>query len=97
MNSAMRSSRKPQKPSIKEIVIMEKSSEQPQQNLEEKLLVLLQRLESLELRVSQLERPTIAYRRPKGNDYESLSDTLDYLHNNVEGIKKDLLQGARKV
>ena len=76
---------------------MDKSSEQPQQNLEEKLLVLLQRLESLELRVSQLERPTIAYRRPKGNDYESLSDTLDYLHNNVEGIKKDLLLVAKTV
>jgi hypothetical protein len=55
--------------------------------LEEKLLVLLQRLESLELRVSQLERPTIAYRRPQGRDYETLSDTLDYLHNNIEEIK----------
>ena len=25
-----------------------------------------------------------------GSDYEALSGTLDYLHNNVEGIKKDL-------
>ena len=76
---------------------MEKSSEQRQQNLEEKLLVLLQRLESLELRVSQLERPTIAYRRPTGKDYETLSDTLDYLHNNIEGIKKDLVRVAQSV
>ena len=75
---------------------MDKSSEQLL-NLEEKAPMLLQRLESLELRVSQLERPTIAYRRPKGNDYESLSDTLDYLHNNVEGIKKDLLLVAKTV
>lgn len=97
MNSAMRSSRKPQKPSIKEIVIMEKSSEQLQQNLEEKLLVLLQRLESLEKRVNLLERPTLAYRRPKAKEYESLSDTLDYLHNNVEGIKDDLVKVAKAV
>ena len=97
MNSAMRSSRKPQKPSIEEIVIMEKSSEQPQQNLEEKLLVLLQRLESLENRVKLLERPTLAYRRPSASKYESLSDTLDYLHNNVEGIKEDLLRVAKAV
>jgi len=76
---------------------MEKSSEQPQQNLEEKLLVLLQRLESLEQRVNSLERPTIAYRRPQGSNYETLSDTLDYLHNNVEGIKKDLLRVAQSV
>ena len=97
MNSAMRSSRKPQKPSIEEIQIMEKSSEQPQQNLEEKLLVLLQRLESLENRVKLLERPTLAYRRPSASKYESLSDTLDYLHNNVEGIKEDLLRVAKAV
>jgi len=76
---------------------MEKSSEQLQQNLEEKLLVLLQRLESLEQRVSLLERPTLAYRRPKAKEYESLSDTLDYLHNNVEGIKDDLVKVAKAV
>ena len=76
---------------------MEKLSEQRQQSLEEKLLVLLQRLESLENRVNLLERPTLAYRRPKASEYESLSDTLDYLHNNVEGIKKDLIQVAKAV
>ena len=32
------------------------------------------------------------YRRPAESDYESLSDTLDYLHNNVEGIKEDLVK-----
>lgn len=76
---------------------METSSEQQPTSLEEKLLVLLQRLESLEVRVSNLERPTLAYRRPEANEYETLSDTLDYLHNNVEGIKKDLLRVARAV
>jgi len=76
---------------------METSSEQPQKNLEEKLLVLSQRLESLEQRVTQMERPTIAYKRPSGDDYETLSNTLDYLHNNIEGIKKDLVRLSRAV
>jgi len=76
---------------------MEKSSEELQRNLEEKLLVLLQRLETLEQRVSALERPTIAYRRPQASEYETLSDTLDYLHNNVEGIKRDLIRVAQTV
>jgi len=49
------------------------------------------------MRVSALERPTLAYRRPSANEYETLSDTLDYLHNNVEGIKKDLLRVAKAV
>ena len=37
------------------------------------------------------------YRRPSENDYESLSNTLDYLHNNVEGLKKDLATMAKVV
>ena len=37
------------------------------------------------------------YRRPSGGDYETLSETLDYLHNNVEGIKKDLARVAQSV
>ena len=37
------------------------------------------------------------YRRPNASDYETLSNTLDYLHNNVEGLKKDLSQVARVV
>jgi hypothetical protein len=47
--------------------------------------------------VNLLERPTLAYRRPKAKEYESLSDTLDYLHNNVEGIKDDLVKVAKAV
>ena len=37
------------------------------------------------------------YRRPSGGDYESLSNTLDYLHNNIEGLKKDLAIVAKAV
>jgi hypothetical protein len=58
---------------------------------------LSERLQSLDQRISQLERPTLMYRRPSGRDYESLSETLDYLHNNIEGIKKDLIKVAQAV
>ena len=37
------------------------------------------------------------YRRPNGSDYESLSETLDFLHNNVAGIKEDLAIVAKAV
>lgn len=68
-----------------------------QQSLEQALLKLSERLQNLDQRITQLERPTLMYRRPSGSDYESLSDTLDYLHNNVEGIKGDLLKVAKAV
>lgn len=68
-----------------------------QQKLESALLKLSERLTSLDQRISQLERPQLMYRRPTDSNYESLSETLDYLHNNVEGMKKDLLQVARTV
>ena len=74
----------------------EKLSQQ-QQKLESALLKLSEKLTSLDQRISQLERPQLMYRRPTDSDYESLSETLDYLHNNVEGIKKDLVQVAKTV
>ena len=76
--------------------MMEELQEQ-QQNLERVLLQLSERLQSLDQRISNLERPTLMYRRPSGGDYETLSETLDYLHNNVEGIKKDLARVAQSV
>ena len=68
-----------------------------QQKLEEVLLKLSERLQNLDQRISQLERPTLMYRRPESNKHETLSDTLDYLHNNIEGIKKDLIKVATRV
>ena len=68
-----------------------------QQTLETALLKLSERLQSLDQRITQLERPTLMYRRPSSSEYETLSDTLDYLHNNVEGIKEDLIKVARAV
>ena len=75
---------------------MDKSTEQ-QQSLEQALLKLSERLQNLDQRITQLERPTLMYRRPSSSEYETLSDTLDYLHNNVEGIKEDLIKVARAV
>ncbi len=76
--------------------MMEELQEQ-QQKLDQVLLTLSERLQSLEERLLRLERPSLMYRRPNASDDETLSNTLDYLHNNVEGIKKDLLQVARSV
>ena len=70
---------------------------QQQQKLEAALLKLSERLQNLDQRISALERPQLMYRRPHSNKHESLSDTLDYLHNNVEGIKKDLAIVAKVV
>ena len=44
-----------------------------------------------------MERPTLMYHRPTSEDYETIAQTLDYLHNNVEGLKKDLLTIAKAV
>ena len=96
MHSATNLKVAPQRHSYEEIRMMEELQEQ-QQRLESALLVLSERLQNLDQRISQLERPTLMYRRPSGKDYESLSDTLDYLHNNIEGIKKDLLTVATRV
>ena len=68
-----------------------------QQSMEKALLKLSERLQSLDQRISQLERPTLMYRRPSGTDYETLSETLDYLHNNIEGIKEDLIKVSQAV
>jgi predicted nuclease with TOPRIM domain len=86
----------PLKHSYEEIRMMENLTELLQRH-ETLLLQLSERLQSLDQRISQLERPTLMYRRPSGKDYESVSDTLDYLHNNVEGLKQDLLKVARAV
>ena len=96
MHSVTSLSRGHLKHSIEVIKTMEELLQQ-QQKLESALLKLSERLTSLDQRISQLERPRLMYRRPSVSDYESLSDTLDYLHNNVEGIKKDLARVAKSV
>ena len=61
------------------------------------LLWLSERLTSLDQRISQLERPTLMYKRPTSEEYETIAQTMDYLHNNVEGLKQDLLKVAKAV
>jgi|TARA_Y100000004_G_scaffold18157_1_gene18690 small-conductance mechanosensitive channel len=73
------------------------SSQDTPINIEELLLVLSAKLANLEQRVSQLENPQLMYKRPTATERETLAQTLDYLHNNVEGIKKDLLRVAKAV
>ena len=65
--------------------------------LERTLLWQSEKLTSLDQRISQIERPTLMYHRPKSEDYETIAQTLDYLHNNVEGIKGDLVKIAKSV
>ena len=72
--------------------LLEKLNEQ-----ERTLLWLSERLTSLDQRISQLERPTLMYHRPNSEEYETITQTLDYLHNNVEGLKGDLIKVAKAV
>ena len=44
-----------------------------------------------------IRSPTLMYHRPTSEEYETVAQTLDYLHNNVEGIKGDLSRIARSV
>ena len=47
-------------------------------------------VDELDQRISQIERPTLMYHRPNSEEYETIAQTLDYLHNNIEGLKKTL-------
>lgn len=67
------------------------------QRHEAKLQELSEKLQNLDQRLSKLEKPSLMYRRPNASEYEKLSDTLDYLHNNIEGLKQDLTKLARTV
>ena len=65
--------------------------------LERTLLWQSEKFSNLDQRLSQLENPSLMYKRPTGEDYETIGQTLDYLHNNVEGLKGDLLKIAKAV
>jgi len=67
------------------------------QKILEKLNSLESRIEALEKRVEQIPIPfQLMYKRPTKEDYESLSNTLDYLHNNIEGVKEDVYRLATR-
>ena len=42
----------------------------------------------MEKRLTLLEKPQLMYRPPKSEEYLSIAETLDYLHNNVEELKE---------
>ena len=65
--------------------------------LERTLLWQSEKLSNLDQRLSQLANPSLMYKRPTGEDYETVAQTLDYLHNNVEGIKGDLIKMSKSV
>ena len=63
--------------------------------LEKTLLWQSERLNTLQQTLEKLANPSLMYKRPTGEDYETVAQTLDYLHNNVEGIKGDLVKIAK--
>ena len=65
--------------------------------LEKTLLWQSERLNTLQQTLEKLANPSLMYKRPSGEDYETVAQTLDYLHNNVEGLKEDLLKVAKAV
>ena len=65
--------------------------------LEKTLLWQSERLNTLQQTLEKLANPSLMYKRPTGEDYETVAQTLDYLHNNVEGLKGDLLKVAKAV
>ena len=65
--------------------------------LDKTLLWQSEKLNTLERTLQRLANPSLMYKRPTGEDYETIAQTLDYLHNNVEGIKGDLVKIAKSV
>ena len=65
--------------------------------LEKTLLWQSEKLNTLERTLEKLANPSLMYKRPTGEDYETVAQTLDFLHNNVEGIKKDLIKVSQAV
>ena len=63
--------------------------------LEKTLLWQSEKLNTLEATLQRLANPSLMYKRPTGEQYETIAQTLDYLHNNVEGLKTDLSKIAR--
>ena len=57
------------------------------QQFNEKLQELLKRLTMVEKKVSQLERPQLMYKPPRCQNYKTIAETLDDLHNAVEELR----------
>jgi len=57
------------------------------QKYNELLQSLSERLTTVETKVSQLERPQLMYKPPQCQDYQTIAETLDDLHNAVEELR----------
>lgn len=57
------------------------------QKYNELLQSLSERLTTVEKKVSQLERPQLMYKPPQCQDYQTIAETLDDLHNAVEELR----------
>ena len=57
------------------------------QKYNELLQSLSERLTTVEEKVSSLERPQLMYKPPQCQDYQTIAETLDYLHNAVEELR----------
>ena len=85
-----------QKHIMEEIKTMEELSTRLNE-LEKTLLWQSEKLNTLERTLEKLANPSLMYKRPTSEDYETVAQTLDFLHNNVEGIKKDLIKVSQAV
>ena len=85
-----------QKHIMEEIKTMEELSTRLN-DLERTLLWQSEKLNTLEKTLERLANPSLMYKRPTGEDYETVAQTLDYIHNNIEGLKEDLAKVARAV
>lgn len=54
---------------------------------EEEKNELLQRVQTLEEVVVGLLKPRLMYKRPGSDDYTSLNEALDYLHNRIAELE----------
>jgi hypothetical protein len=59
------------------------------EQLEMILLPMLQRIERMEQEIESLKRPQLMYRPPSLTEYQTISETLDYLHNSIEDLRKE--------
>ena len=68
---------------------VDNDSRQPVDNAEVQRLLqqLSERLTQLEKRISLLERPQLMYRPPKSETHQTIAQTLDNLHNDVDKLK----------
>ena len=67
--------------------MMTQDNQLTMQKLSEQLQELQERLMTVETRVLQLERPQLMYKPPQCQNYQTIAETLDDLHNAVRELQ----------